>query len=255
MRRGEWGVSGYSVISRALAVVAVALVAACAEAPPPAPPAPPMADRVVVHKSTRTLNLLRDGKVLASFPVALGRDPFGPKQREGDGKTPEGVYRIDYKSMQSRYTRALHVSYPDDNDRARAQAMNVDPGGAIFVHGLPNEYGQVDPDPRLTFDLGDGHNKILPSVRAAIALRVRNDDRDCASVAHNDFPVRRGNRYLGSADRLRPRAEDRPGNRPDAAVGRRRPFPAGHLEDAIRATIARAGLRRHVRHQIGRAHV
>src|SRR6266480_3977835 len=147
MRRGEWGVSGYSVVSRALAVVAVALVAACAEAPPPAPPAPPMADRVVVHKSTRTLNLLRDGKVLASFPVALGRDPFGPKQREGDGKTPEGFYRIDYKSMQSRYTRALHVSYPDDNDRARAQAMNVDPGGAIFVHGLPNEYGPVDAPP------------------------------------------------------------------------------------------------------------
>jgi murein L,D-transpeptidase YafK len=147
MRRGEWGVSGYSVVSRAISVVAVTLVAACAEMPPPAPAAPPMADRVVVHKSTRTLNLLRDGKVLASFPVALGRDPFGPKQREGDGKTPEGVYRIDYKSMQSRYTRALHVSYPDDNDRARAQAMNVDPGGAIFVHGLPNEYGPVDPPP------------------------------------------------------------------------------------------------------------
>src|SRR5437763_16491037 len=106
MGRGAMRQSGFSFLSRALAIVAVALTGACAEAPPPAPPAPPpMADRVVVHKSTRTLNLLRDGKVLASFPVALGRDPFGPKQRGGDGKTPEGVYPIDYKSLQSRYTR------------------------------------------------------------------------------------------------------------------------------------------------------
>jgi len=145
MRRGERGLSGFSIISRAAAIVAVAIIAGCADAPPPVPPAPPMADRVVVHKSTRTLELRRDGKVLASFPVALGRDPFGPKLQEGDGKTPEGVYRIDYKSMQSSFTRALHVSYPDDNDRARAQAAGVDPGGAIFVHGMPNEYGPYDP--------------------------------------------------------------------------------------------------------------
>jgi murein L,D-transpeptidase YafK len=144
MRWGKWGVSGFAFVLRAVAVAAVAAMAGCVQAPP-APPAPPMADRVVVHKSTRTLELLRDGKAFATFPVALGRDPFGPKQREGDGKTPEGLYRIDYKSMQSRFTRALHVSYPDDNDRARAQAMGVDPGGAIFVHGMPNEYGPYDP--------------------------------------------------------------------------------------------------------------
>src|SRR5204863_10173446 len=64
--RGAMRQTVFSIISRALAIAAVALVAACAEAPPPAPPAPAMADRVVVHKSTRTLNLLRDGKVLAS---------------------------------------------------------------------------------------------------------------------------------------------------------------------------------------------
>lgn len=137
--------SGFSTILRTLAVVALAVTAGCVQAPPPAPPAPPMADRVVVHKSTRTLELLRDGKAFATFPVALGRDPFGPKHQQGDGKTPEGLYRIDYKSMQSAFTRALHVSYPDDNDRARAAAMGVDPGGAIFVHGMPNEYGPYDP--------------------------------------------------------------------------------------------------------------
>src|SRR5438046_1713747 len=110
MRRGEWGVSGYSVVSRVAAVVVMAMMAGCVRGPPPVPAGPPMADRVVVHKSTRTLELLRDGKAFAMFPVALGRQPYGPKQQQGDGKTPEGLYRIDYKSMQSRYTRALHVS-------------------------------------------------------------------------------------------------------------------------------------------------
>ena len=134
-----------------VAILAVAL-AGCVQA---RSPAPAMADRVIVQKSQRTLELLRDGKVFASFPVALGREPRGAKQQEGDGRTPEGAYRIDYKSMQSRYTRALHVSYPDDNDRARAAAIGVDPGGAIFVHGLPPDYGPADP-PRWYRDWTEG---------------------------------------------------------------------------------------------------
>jgi hypothetical protein len=96
-----------------VAILAVAL-AGCVQPPPPASA---MADRVIVQKSKRTLELLRDGKVFASFPVALGWEPRGAKQQEGDGRTPEGAYRVDYKSMQSRYTRALHV------DRA--------PGGGV----------------------------------------------------------------------------------------------------------------------------
>src|ERR1700719_140946 len=113
MRRGDRGVSVFSVVSRALAAVAVAMITGCVQAPP----APPLlADRVVVEKGTRTLELLRDGKVFATYPVALGRQPFGAKQQEGDGRTPEGVYRIDYKSLQTHYTRALHVSYPDERD-------------------------------------------------------------------------------------------------------------------------------------------
>jgi murein L,D-transpeptidase YafK len=135
-----------------VAILAVTL-AGCVQ--PPLPATPQMADRVVVLKSQRMLELLRDGRVFASFPVALGRQPGGAKQQEGDGRTPEGVYRIDYKSMQSRYTRALHVSYPDDNDRARAAAMGVDPGGAIFVHGLPPDYGPADP-PRWYRDWTEG---------------------------------------------------------------------------------------------------
>lgn len=137
-----------SVIRQGFAIAALALSGACVQAPPPA--APPMADRVVVQKSKRTLELLRDGKVFATFPAALGREPRGPKQQEGDGRTPEGLYR-----MQSRYTRALHVSYPDERDRERARAVGVDPGGAIFVHGLPPDYGPFDP-PRWYRDWTEG---------------------------------------------------------------------------------------------------
>src|SRR6266480_2026331 len=72
-------------------------------------------------------------------------EPRGPKQEEGDGRTPEGVYWIDWRSTQTRYTRALHISYPDGNDRDRARAMKAEPGGAIFIHGLPSDYGPFDP--------------------------------------------------------------------------------------------------------------
>src|ERR1700730_16957170 len=116
-----------------VAILAVTL-AGCVQ--PPLPATPQMADRVVVLKSQRMLELLRDGRVFASFPVALGRQPGGAKQQEGDGRTPEGVYRIDYKSMQSRYTRALHVSYPDDNDRARSAAVVGDGRGGALSPGV-----------------------------------------------------------------------------------------------------------------------
>ena len=135
--------SPLSVICYAAAVAILGLTGACVQAPPSA--APVMADRVIVQKSKRTLELLRDGKAFASFPIALGREPSGPKQQQGDGRTPEGLYRIDWRSMQSRYTRALHISYPEERDRERAQAIGVDPGGAIFIHGLPADYGPFDP--------------------------------------------------------------------------------------------------------------
>src|SRR2546429_1026233 len=77
------------VVFRAFALVTLALVGGCAQAPPPPPATPLMADRVVVQKSRRALDLLRDGKVFATYPVALGRQPFGPKQQEGDGLTTE----------------------------------------------------------------------------------------------------------------------------------------------------------------------
>jgi murein L,D-transpeptidase YafK len=136
-----------------LAIICFALlIAGCTPERPPtppppqaAPPKPPVADRVVVLKSQRLLELLHDGKVFETFPIALGREPVGSKQREGDGRTPEGVYLIDWRTEDTRYTRELHISYPDERDRERAAAMHVDPGGAIFIHGLPRDYGPFDP--------------------------------------------------------------------------------------------------------------
>jgi murein L,D-transpeptidase YafK len=153
MRRPAMPQPLLSIIFRAFAIAALALIGGCVQAPAPATPLP--ADRVVVQKSQRSLELWREGKVFATFAIALGREPRGPKQQEGDGRTPEGVYRIDWRSMQTRYTRALHISYPDERDRGRANAMGIDPGGAIFVHGLPPDYGPLDP-PRWYRDWTEG---------------------------------------------------------------------------------------------------
>jgi murein L,D-transpeptidase YafK len=100
---------------------------------------PERADYVVVDKSDRKLYLYRAGRVLREFDVSLGQMPNGPKQREGDFRTPEGKYRLDGRNVNSDFFLSIHVSYPNDADRARARAEGVDPGGQIMIHGLPNE--------------------------------------------------------------------------------------------------------------------
>jgi murein L,D-transpeptidase YafK len=94
------------------------------------------ADRIVVYKARREMLLLLGNSVLRTYKVALGRDPVGHKEREGDGRTPEGRYTIDRRNPKSRYYLSLHISYPNEADRARAAAEGVDPGGDIMIHGL-----------------------------------------------------------------------------------------------------------------------
>jgi murein L,D-transpeptidase YafK len=96
------------------------------------------ADRIVVHKGSRTLELYRGSELLRSYRVALGPHPVGGKQREGDGRTPEGRYIIDYRNPQSAFHKALHVSYPSAREAAAAYRRGVSPGGLIMVHGLRN---------------------------------------------------------------------------------------------------------------------
>lgn len=104
------------------------------------------ADKVLVAKGERRLYLMRGGRVLRDYRVALGRRPRGTKLHEGDGRTPEGSYVVDARNPGSRFYRALHVSYPNGVDRARARALGEPAGGLIMVHGLPNERPAWDAD-------------------------------------------------------------------------------------------------------------
>jgi murein L,D-transpeptidase YafK len=98
-------------------------------------------DRIVVEKSARKLTLIENGAVIRSYRVALGANPLGHKQREGDERTPEGEYVIDYRNDDSSFYRSLHISYPNEVDRQRAAEHGVEPGGDIMIHGLPDEWG------------------------------------------------------------------------------------------------------------------
>lgn len=117
--------------------------------------APPRVDRVVVQKKARTLELLSRGKIVKTYKVALGGDPVGPKARQGDHKTPEGVYVLDSRNAHSQFYKSLHISYPKASQRAAARKLGVSAGGDVFVHGLPNGYGAVGAAHRLK-DWTDG---------------------------------------------------------------------------------------------------
>ncbi len=113
------------------------------------------ADRVVVLKKERRLQLLNGGKIIKSYKVALGGNPVGPKTRQGDHKTPEGMYILDSRNAHSQFYKSIHISYPNVRDRAAARDSHVSPGGDVFVHGLPNGYKWVGAAHRLK-DWTDG---------------------------------------------------------------------------------------------------
>ena len=123
----------------------VAALAASVWIAPRAVAAPLWADRVLVLKAQRRLDLLRNGVAFKSYPIALGPHPRGPKRRAGDGRTPEGVYLIDGCNPYTEFHRELHISYPNAADRARARAAHVNPGGEIYIHGMPLRFGHTDP--------------------------------------------------------------------------------------------------------------
>jgi murein L,D-transpeptidase YafK len=108
-----------------------------------------IADRVLVEKSQHKLTLYRAGVPLKSYSVALGKSPTGAKRFEGDARTPEGLYLIDFHKADSAFHRALHISYPSQSDTAFAQAQGKQPGGAIMVHGLRNGLGVLGPVHRM----------------------------------------------------------------------------------------------------------
>lgn len=95
-------------------------------------------DTIMVRKGERRMDLMARGRVVRTYRIALGWNPVGHKVREGDGRTPEGAYIIDWRNPNSSFHRSLHISYPRRTDQATAAGLGVDPGGAIMIHGLPN---------------------------------------------------------------------------------------------------------------------
>jgi len=98
------------------------------------------ADRIVVDKSAHTMTLYAANQQLKTYKVALGRGAGAAKQRKGDHETPAGRYIIDGRNPNSRFHLALHVSYPNAEDRARAKALGQSTGGDIMVHGVEPKF-------------------------------------------------------------------------------------------------------------------
>ena len=103
------------------------------------------ADLVRVNKSEAKLYLVKAGTAFAIFPVVFGGQPAGHKQQEGDERTPEGRYVLDYKKENSAFFKAIHVSYPNAADTRHAEQLGVSPGGAIMIHGQKNGLGWLSP--------------------------------------------------------------------------------------------------------------
>ncbi len=101
------------------------------------------ADKVLVDKSRHRMLLLLRGEILKEYRVSLGRNPIGRKEREGDGRTPEGFYVVDSRKENSSFYRALHISYPTSHEIEAARIKGENPGGAIMIHGLPNGIGWI----------------------------------------------------------------------------------------------------------------
>ena len=99
------------------------------------------ADLVEVYKSDRLLILSRNGREIGRFPIALGGEPKGHKRQEGDQRTPEGNYLLDFKKSDSAYYKAIHISYPNAHDIGQARSKGVSPGGSIMIHGQKNGFG------------------------------------------------------------------------------------------------------------------
>ncbi len=137
-------------------------------------------DRIVVEKSKRTLTLMDGRKAVKTYKVALGGQPVGAKDRQGDHKTPEGIYSVDAKNPNSQFYKALHLSYPNPADRANARKLGVSPGGDVEIHGLGAKWGWLGAKHRLT-DWTDGCvaltneeiDEIYPLIRVGTTVEIR----------------------------------------------------------------------------------
>jgi len=127
-----------SSFSRSPTSILVALAVLCWPLLPVSANDFPLADKILVEKGKRKLHLLVNGVAFRTYDIALGVVPVGDKEHEGDQKTPEGVYRMDQRNPDSDYFLSIHISYPNNRERAEAKKSGVNPGGQIMIHGQPN---------------------------------------------------------------------------------------------------------------------
>ena len=132
-------------MDRTYRFLALPLLFAASLASPSYAATPLAADRVMILKAQRTMVLYQNGQVLKSYKIALGPNAVGPKTRQGDRRTPEGNYTIDFRNSHSKFHLSLRISYPNDADRERARKLGVTPGGDIMIHGLPDGYSFLGP--------------------------------------------------------------------------------------------------------------
>lgn len=100
-------------------------------------------EKILIEKTARRLMLISRGEVIKTYKIALGGNPIGPKEHEGDNKTPEGTYHIDGRNKNSIYHRSFHISYPNEKDKRRAKELGVAPGGNIMIHGIKKGFSWV----------------------------------------------------------------------------------------------------------------
>ncbi|MCL1039733.1 L,D-transpeptidase family protein [Shewanella submarina] len=112
-------------------------------------------DLVVVQKADRTMTLYDGNREIKRYHIAMGDSPAGHKIKEGDQRTPQGRYILDYKKEDSAYYRSIHISYPNAADRLRAKALGVSPGGQIMIHG-ENPNSQLSPEEQQAFNWTNG---------------------------------------------------------------------------------------------------
>jgi murein L,D-transpeptidase YafK len=137
-------------------------------------------DRILIEKSARTLKLMRGSEILKTYQVALGTQPIGPKERQGDHRTPEGIYVVDAKNPHSQFYRALHISYPNPADREHARRLRASPGGDVEIHGLGKSYGWIGAGHRMK-DWTDGcvavTNEEIDEIFSSVAVGTRIEIR------------------------------------------------------------------------------
>lgn len=134
-----------------------------------------MINKLIVYKSKRQLHAYYNDTHLKTYPIALGFNPIGHKQFEGDGKTPEGIYYINERNPNSAYHKNLGISYPSQNDTAHTKAHGKSAGGLIKIYGVKNGLWSVVGDKHLLSDWTNG----------CIALSDYQMDELFELVAHN----------------------------------------------------------------------